>query len=61
MSGPSKTYTPQVRTAAVHRAQFIGSSLYVRSDQEKAAITAKAIEIAGANNVKDEITIKPRG
>jgi len=33
----------------------------VRSDHEKTAIAAKAIEIAGANNVKDEITVKPRG
>ena len=33
----------------------------VRSDQEKTAITAKAIQIAGANNVKDEITVKPGG
>jgi hyperosmotically inducible protein len=32
----------------------------VRSEQEKSAITARAIEIAGANNVKDEITVKPR-
>jgi hyperosmotically inducible protein len=33
----------------------------VRSDREKTAIAAKAIEIAGANNVKDEMTVKPRG
>jgi hypothetical protein len=33
----------------------------VRSGQEKAAITAKAIEIAGANHFKDEITVKPWG
>jgi hypothetical protein len=33
----------------------------VRSEEEKNAIDAKAIQIAGANNVKDEITIMPRG
>jgi hypothetical protein len=33
----------------------------VRSEQEKRAIAAKAIEIAGADNVKDEITVKPTG
>ena len=33
----------------------------VRSDDEKSAITAKAAEIAGANNVKDEMSVKPRG
>ena len=32
----------------------------VRSDREKTAIAAKAIEIAGANNVKDEMTVKAR-
>jgi osmotically-inducible protein OsmY len=32
----------------------------VRSDQEKGAVTSKAIQIAGPNNVKDEITVKPR-
>jgi len=30
----------------------------VRSEQEKSAIISKAIQIAGANNVKDEITAK---
>jgi len=33
----------------------------VRSDQEKNAVTAKAIQIAGANNVKDEISVKRKG
>ena len=33
----------------------------VRSDQEKSAVTAKAIQIAGANNVQDEISVKPKG
>jgi len=33
----------------------------VRSDQEKNAVTAKAIEFAGANNVKDEISVKRKG
>ena len=33
----------------------------VRSDQEKNAVTAKAIELAGANNVKDEISVKRKG
>jgi hypothetical protein len=32
----------------------------VRSEQEKDAITDKAAQIAGANNVKDELTVKPR-
>ena len=32
----------------------------VRSDDEKSAITAKAAQIAGANNVKDEMSVKPR-
>ena len=32
----------------------------VRSAQEKNAITAKATQIAGANNIKDEVTVKPR-
>lgn len=32
----------------------------VRSENEKSAITAKAAEIAGANNVKDEMSVKPR-
>jgi len=31
----------------------------VRSEQEKIAIEAKAVEIAGAANVKNEITVKP--
>jgi hyperosmotically inducible protein len=31
----------------------------VRSDEEKKAIVAKATEIAGANNVTDELTVKP--
>jgi len=33
----------------------------VRSDNEKRAIAAKATEIAGANNVKDEMTVRPKG
>ena len=33
----------------------------VRSDQEKNAVTGKAIQIAGANNVKDEISVKRKG
>ena len=33
----------------------------VRSDQEKNAVTAKAIGLAGANNVKDEISVKRKG
>jgi hyperosmotically inducible periplasmic protein len=33
----------------------------VRSDQEKNAVTAKAIQLAGANNVKDEISVKRKG
>jgi hyperosmotically inducible protein len=32
----------------------------VRSEQEKSAVTAKANQIAGANSVKDELTVKPR-
>jgi osmotically-inducible protein OsmY len=32
----------------------------VRNDEEKSAIAAKAVEIAGAANVKDEITVKSR-
>jgi osmotically-inducible protein OsmY len=31
----------------------------VRSEKEKSAIVAKAIEIAGASNVKDEMTMQP--
>ena len=31
----------------------------VRSEEEKTAIIAKATEIAGANNVKDEMTVQP--
>ena len=31
----------------------------VRTDEEKTAIEAKAVEIAGAANVKDETTVKP--
>jgi osmotically-inducible protein OsmY len=33
----------------------------VRSDDEKSAIEMKAVEIAGAVNVKNEITVKPKG
>jgi Predicted periplasmic or secreted lipoprotein len=32
----------------------------VRSEDEKAAIEAKAVEIAGAANVKNELTVKPK-
>jgi hyperosmotically inducible periplasmic protein len=32
----------------------------VRSEEEKAAITAKASEIAGAENVKSELTVKSK-
>jgi hyperosmotically inducible protein len=32
----------------------------VRSDDEKTAIEAKAVEIAGAVNVKNELTVKPK-
>jgi osmotically-inducible protein OsmY len=32
----------------------------VRNDEEKSAIEAKAVEIAGAANVKNEITVKSR-
>ena len=32
----------------------------VRSEEEKAAIEAKAVEVAGAANVKNEITVKPK-
>jgi hyperosmotically inducible protein len=32
----------------------------VRSEQEKASIEAKAVEVAGAANVKNEITVKPK-
>jgi len=32
----------------------------VRSEEEKAAIEAKAVEVAGAANVKNEMTVKPR-
>jgi hyperosmotically inducible periplasmic protein len=31
----------------------------VRSVEEKAAIEAKAVAIAGASNVKNELTVKP--
>ena len=31
----------------------------VRSDQEKRTVEAKAVEVAGAGNVVDEITIQP--
>jgi hypothetical protein len=33
----------------------------VRSDWEKNVIAAKATEIAGASNVRDELTVKPSG
>jgi len=33
----------------------------VRSDNEKRAIAAKATEIAGANNVTDEMSVRPKG
>src|SRR5271165_1989429 len=32
----------------------------VRSDEEKAAIEAKATEVAGATNVKSELTVAPK-
>jgi hyperosmotically inducible periplasmic protein len=32
----------------------------VRSDDEKTAIEAKAVEVAGAVNVKSELTVKPK-
>jgi hyperosmotically inducible periplasmic protein len=32
----------------------------VRSDEEKTAIEAKAVEVAGAVNVKNELTVKPK-
>ena len=32
----------------------------VRSDEEKASVAAKAAEIAGAGNVRNEITIAPK-
>ena len=32
----------------------------VRSEEEKTAIESKAVEIAGAANVKNEITVKPK-
>jgi hyperosmotically inducible periplasmic protein len=32
----------------------------VRTDEEKAAIEAKAVAIAGPSNVKDELTVKPQ-
>jgi hyperosmotically inducible periplasmic protein len=32
----------------------------VRSEDEKAAIAAKAVEIAGAANVKNELSVKPK-
>ena len=32
----------------------------VRSEEEKAAIEAKAVEVAGAANVKNEMTVKPK-
>ena len=32
----------------------------VRSEEEKASIEAKAVEVAGAANVKNEITVKPK-
>jgi len=32
----------------------------VRSEEEKTAIEAKAVEIAGAPNVKNELTVKPK-
>ena len=32
----------------------------VRSEEEKTALEAKAIEIAGAANVKDELTVKSK-
>lgn len=32
----------------------------VRSEDERAAIEAKAVEIAGAANVKNELTVKPK-
>lgn len=32
----------------------------VRSDEEKARVVAKATEIAGADNVTDELTVAPR-
>ena len=32
----------------------------VRTDEEKSTIEAKAVEIAGAANVKSEITVKPK-
>ena len=32
----------------------------VRSDEEKTAIEAKAVEVAGAANVKNELTVKPK-
>ena len=32
----------------------------VASDQEKSAITAKAADIAGADNIKDQMTVEPK-
>jgi len=32
----------------------------VRSEEEKAAIESKAVAIAGASNVKNELTVKPK-
>jgi hyperosmotically inducible periplasmic protein len=32
----------------------------VRTDEERAAIEAKAVAIAGPNNVKNELTVKPQ-
>jgi hyperosmotically inducible protein len=32
----------------------------VRSEEEKTAVEAKAAEVAGANNVKSEITVAPK-
>jgi hyperosmotically inducible protein len=33
----------------------------VRSEDEKRAIAAKAAEVAGANNVQDELSVAPKG
>lgn len=32
----------------------------VRSENEKIAVNAKAVEIASANNVRDEMTVQPK-
>jgi len=51
------TYAHNVKVVSQHGSVTLKGP--VRSEEEKTSIQTKAVEIAGADNVKNEITIKP--